>query len=138
MTKVPCQSSTVFLLQQILPHGEFRNTQLIAPEQQSFLDNVLFPLAFVPKNWILSYFMCLIEILIICVHVPEIIKTERFDFELLQQQTLPAQSINNFVSSTGNMFNHKSEILHILNPFDMSLIQLFLLSHKLQCMIVTV
>jgi hypothetical protein len=36
------------------------------------------------------------------------------------------------------MFYHKIEILHMLNPFDMSLIQLLLFSHKLQCMIVIV
>jgi hypothetical protein len=107
-------------------------------EQQSLLDHIIHPRDSISENWILRYFICFYKFCITCVHVPEIFKTQCFDSELLQQYTLPAQSINHFVSSTQNMFNHQHEILHILYPFCMLLIQLLLLSHKLQCMIVTI
>jgi hypothetical protein len=124
MTKVSIQSSTMFFLQQILPHGAFWNTSLIAYS--------------ISENWILRCFICLLKIWVIPVHFLEVIKTQNFDSELLHKKTFPVQSINNFVRSSRNMLNYESKILHVFNPFFMFLVQLVLLSHELQSVIITV
>ena len=128
----------MLLLQQVISHGAFGNTQLDAFKNKSFLQHVFCPRTSVPTYWILTCLVNFLETRVISVYLLELLKSQHNHLTFLQDQTPFAQRIYNFFSLPTNMLKNNGKVLHVIYPFNMPLVQCFFPSNELQSMIISV